>query len=91
MNAKQCIDKTMSKIVKSIRLPKDIISQITTEVRVVNNKTCYCVIIDNSIVSTVGMELFYTRHPNIIRSSIEADIEQHLDKLYSKSKYENNL
>ena len=82
MNVKNCIDKSMLKILKSIKLPKQLQRCVTAEVYRVDNKACYCVLLENITVSVVPIEMFYTTRSAIIKNHINSDLDKHINKVY---------
>lgn len=84
ISPKKCIDATMTKIIKQISLPNSIKNHISLQTERVGSDLCYCVILDNVVVSAIPIERFYTQLFVIIQKRVEHDIEQHVAKVYAK-------
>lgn len=84
LTPKKCIDKTMHKIIKQLRLPEYIKNHLTYYAERTTTEFCYRVFLDNVPISNIPMDLFYTQPINIIKNRIDQDLEQHVLKVYAK-------
>ncbi len=84
MTPKKCIDKTMLKIVKSLKLPSYIKDYITYSVEQDGLVICYCVVIDNTAISKIPIQQFYTSTADKIKRTIKYDLENYISNVYKK-------
>lgn len=83
---KEYTDKVIKRIIKQLKLPQYIQShlEITTELDT-NKRFKYCIKLNNTVVSTINADKFYTHNIDSIRRCVDYDIEQHILKVYASS------